>query len=187
MRRHVESIRIGDFFLNKNPRPDSESSASNITVAQDELVETLNPASIPAGLSSQILGVSGAPYLGLSGMSVRLTSILIYCPKSPHLIHPPKLNNRKNRHHLLHIHHLQYSDPPIKMLVHFLTKIFKMILTRRWRQKTRVRSFKTGLDLFQFPIRNEPLGDNNQDNSDCERSQYSEKYVRHNPLLNLDI
>ena len=67
MRGLVQPIRIREFFLSMNPRPDSESSASNITVAQDEFVETLNPASIPAGLSSQILGVRGAPYPGLSG------------------------------------------------------------------------------------------------------------------------
>ena len=67
MRRLIQPIRMREFFLSMNPRPDSESSASNIIVAQDEFVETLNPASIPAGLSSQILGVSGAPYPGLSG------------------------------------------------------------------------------------------------------------------------
>ena len=44
-----------------NPRPDSESSASNKTVTKDEFVETLKPASIPAPLSSQILGVNGDP------------------------------------------------------------------------------------------------------------------------------
>ena len=69
IRRLVQPIRMREFFLSINPRPDSESSASKIMVAQDEFVETLNPASMPAGLSSQILGVSGAPYSGLSGRS----------------------------------------------------------------------------------------------------------------------